>query len=316
MCAGIHSHSTLSQIASASREDGPSPSHTDTAHSTTTQDSSSTTEHQHKPTDNSLLPQQQSLGKPLSDISSRSPAEHSKHRVDNNESSPRSDQPQAQAQGGKGDPSALSITMLSSDYASFQRTASASTLQLEPGSQPKSFPPKAPFSSAVRVPSGEMDPPSEQSFESTATTTSSEEGLTRAATKSPPLFHRVAALDGEASTGSTAPASCKPSKTNDMSVSDLTESDVLATSTTSYSKSTNSPRNESSSNSGDGSGGTGGGGVLEAMQAPIKGILKHPTEKKTHPVAQSLPNRRGKDKGLVFGVKIMVLKYAKSAQKN
>ena len=273
-CTGVHNHPTLSQIA---RQDG-SPSPSDTSHSTTTQDSSSTTEPQHKPADKSPS-QQRSLEKPTSDnIDSHSPTNHSKNRANRTGHDPSSQQPRAV--GVQGDPSALSITMLSSDYSSFQQKESL--LKPHPLSmaapQPNSFSLRASRGGPVTVPSGEMEP-SEQSFESTSGTTASEEGP-QTTMRSPPLFQCV------------APSHPTGAATMDMLVSDVTESDVQElTSTTS--RSTSDTGNDSYSGSSSSAGVMGG-----ALRPPIKGILKHPAEKRTHPVAPSVPTRRGKDKAV------------------
>lgn len=184
--------------------------------------------------------------------------------------------------------------MLSSDYSSFQQKASGlkPPSLLSKTSQPTNIPPKASPGGhgAVSVPTGEMEP-SEQSFESSVTTASEESA--EASLRSSPVFQCVATSGLTGTT--TAPA--QPLRTADMSISDMTESDVRdLTSTTS--KSTSSASGKDSSGSGDASASSGGGGgVGGSLRPPIKGILKHPAERRTQSssaVAPSAPTRRGK----------------------
>ena len=293
VCAGVHCHPTLSQIGSASRKQDGSPSPSDTSLSTTTQDSSSTTEPQHTPANKSPS-QKQHLDKPYS--ASMNHSKYGADRTGHEESAPSSQQPLAQPQGAKEDPSALSITMLSSDYSSFQQKTSV----LKPSasstaSQPNGYPLKVSPGGAVTVPTGEMEP-SEQSFESSIA--SSNEEYAQASIRSPPLFQDVTSSDliGEAS----ATAQLRDSRTADVSVSDMTESDVQElTSTTSKSMSSAVGGNDSSGSSSASAGDS--SGVGGSLRPPIKGILKHPAERRTQSssaVAPSAPTRRGKGKAI------------------
>ena len=246
------------------------------------------------------------------------------NRAGHGDPSPSSQQPLTQVQGGKGDPSALSITMLSSDYSSFQQKASALKLppQSSTASQSNGFPLKASPGCPVTVPTGEMEP-SEQSFESSSVTTASEESV-QDTTRHPLLFQHVEPPHLPKA-ASTATASAQPPKTAEVSISDMTGSDVQdLTSTTSKSASSTVQSDNSGSSSATGSSGGvggvgdvgdvggdgdvgggcvdsdvggGGDGVGGSLRPPIKGILKHPAERRTHSssiTAPSAPSRRGK----------------------
>ena len=311
LCAGVHSHPTLSQIGSTSGGKDVSPSSSDTSRSTTTQDSSSLTEPQH--TSANKYPSQQHRGTgsqpPIKPSKYMFGAERGSHDED---SSPRSQQPLAQAQGGKGDPSALSVTMLSSDYSSFQQKPSV--LKPPPSSkasQLNSFPPRAPPGGPVTVPTGEMEP-SEQSFESSSVTTP-DEGA-QDVTRSSPLFQHVEPPHLTKAACSTATASAnQPPKIAEMSVSDVTGSDSqeLTKSTSSAGGNTSSGISSSTGSAGvdGGSGGVssdGGDNVDGLLRPPIKGILKRPAERKSHlssVAASSAPSRRSKGKAVSMTTK-------------
>ena len=207
---------------------------------------------------------------------------------------PSSQQPLAQAQGGKGDPSALSVTMLSSDYSSFQQNAPV--LKPSPSStasKPNSFPLRASPGGTVTVPTGEMEP-SEQSFESSVTTASEESA--QDTTRSPPLFQRVEGPHLTKAVMSTATAPARPPRTTEVSVSDMTGSDVQELTSTTSKSTSSAGGNDSSENSSATSGGVGG-----SLRPPIKGILKHPAERRTDSssvAAPSVSSRRGKGKAV------------------
>ena len=310
LCAGVHSHPALSQIGSTSGGKDVSPSPSDTSHSTTTQDSSSLTEPQYSSTNKH--PSQRHGG-----IDSQSPTKPSKYMFGadrargshDDDRSPRSQQPLAQAQGGKGDPSALSATMLSSDYSSLQQKPSV--LKPPPpsskASQPNSFPPRASPGGPVTVPTGEMEP-SEQSFESSSVTTPNESA--QDITRGSPLFQHVEPPHLNKPACSTATASAnQPPKIAELSVSDMTGSDSQdLTSTTSKSMSSAGGNASSGISSTTGSAGVDGGvgdaggddvdGVGGSLRPPIKGILKRPAEMRTHSSsagASSALSRRSKN---------------------
>ena len=311
LCAGVHSHPTLSQIGSTSGGKDVSPSPSDTSRSTTTQDSSSLTEPQHTSANKYLSQQHGGTG-------SQPPIKPSKYMFGGDrgshdeDSSPRSQQPLAQAQGGKGDPSALSVTMLSSDYSSFQQKPSV--LKPPPSSKASklnSFPPRAPPGGPVTVPTGEMEP-SEQSFESSSVTTP-DEGA-QDVTRSLPLFQHVEPPHLNQSACSTATASAnQPPKIAELSVSDVTGSDSQElTSTTSKSTSSAGGNTSSGISSATGSAGVDGDGgddvddVGGSLRPPIKGILKRPAERNSHSssvAASSAPSRRSKGKAVSMTTK-------------
>ncbi len=313
LCAGVHSHPTLSQIGSTSGGQDNSRSSTDTSHSTMTQNSSSLTEPQHT-TSADKRPSQQHGG-----IDSQSPTKYSKYmfgvdRASHDEDPcPSSQRPLAQAQGGKGDiPLALSVTMLSSDYSSFQQKASV--LKPPPSStasQRNSFPPlRASPGGPVTVPTGEVEP-SEQSFESSSVITTSESA--QDTTGSPPFLQSVKPPH-LTKAASISTASAQPPRTAQLSVSDMTGSDAQElTSTTSKSTSSaggdvSSGSSSTTGSSGDGVGSDGGAGtgLGGSLRPPIKGILKHPAERRTHSssaAASSAPSRRSKGKAVSMTTK-------------
>ena len=254
-----------------------------------TQDSSSLTEPQHAPADKS--PPQRQHG-PSPGIDSQSPTKSSKYGASRSGHGDPSQQLLAQAQGDKGDPSTLSITMLSSDYSSFQQKASMSK---PPPLSSKAFHPplRASPGGPVTVPTGEMEP-SEQSFESSSVTTASEESTAQDTTSSSTLFQRV--QPPRLTSTTTAPA--QPPKTTELSVSDMTGSDVQELTSTTSNSASSAGGCDSSGSSGDTSGGVDGdGGVGGSLRPPIKGILKRPADRRTHPSSVAAPSahsRRGK----------------------
>ena len=144
----------------------------------------------------------------------------------------------------------------------------------------------------MTVPTGEMEP-SEQSFESSVTTASEESG--QDTTRSSPLFQHV---EGPHLTkaASIATAPVRPLRTTEVSVSDMTESDVQELTSTTSASTSSAGGNDSSGSSSATSGGVGG-----SLRPPIKGILKHPAERRTHSssvAAPSAPSRRGKGKAV------------------
>ena len=283
--AGVHSHPSLSHIASG-QGGSPSSSPSDTRHSTTTQDSSSLTEPQHTPADKSPFQRQHG---PSSGIDSQSPTISSKYGACGSGHGNPSQESLAQAQGDKRDPSALSITMLSSDYSSFQQRAAMS--KPPPSLSKASHPPlRASPGGPVTVPTGEMEP-SEQSFESSSVTTASEESTAQDTTSSSPLFQRVQPPHLTSTT--TAPA--RPSKTTELSVSDMTGSDVQEMTSTTSNSASSAGGNDSNGSS---SGATSGSDMGGSLRPPIKGILKRPPDRRTHPSSVAAPSthsRRGKD---------------------